>query len=313
MSLFQILTGSISARNFEPAAALAIGLSFVGAPALAAGQFGPASDILGMQLTMSKDELHKFIDDKFDVANFKEVTSKLGNSDYSTPDIVTQFTFRITPKDEQAANAKKDADEKAEIQNLNKAGFTGPGDRPVPAARGVDAIVIALSPVTGSNDILSIDRMRFYAEGDRPLLNVLLDSFTEKYGPPTYADPAMPNNFVWSTAYTDKNAAYRAGCRNIADELAIAHAFTYHLENMANFEPTPMPLPANRKNEKCGVALHLKVNASQDGYVYGFLVTLTDEEKAKAAAQAFSDDFAANNKKAVDARLSKDAGKKPEL
>ena len=177
-----------------------------------------SSDILGLRLDMSREDFRKAVESNMTVSDFEEKKETIGTADYSVKDVLVQYRFIVTPKSEEETNAAELEKEKTQIQAMRAAGFTSPLSRPVAQAKGADVIVASLDPKEGSSAILGIGRMRSYAPADRPLFKVLMDSITQKYGPPTYSDGL---GYHWSNTY--KTGVQQAGmdCSFVENQVAI--------------------------------------------------------------------------------------------
>jgi hypothetical protein len=264
---------------------LAIGVCSAAGHAFADGQLSPNSDILGMNFNMTPTQMKEVVGKSFAIANYQEHKDQIGTADYTAPEIVTVITFDIRPQ--------------SEVQTSGTDGTY------------TDHVALSLDPNSSGTSVLSIARDRTYPPENRLPVNVLVNEFTKKYGPPTYTDTM--GRYVWSNAYHNDQECSYAWADVVFGRLAQGGQV-----NFSNFlAPILQDIDRDRQVSspkiKAGMALRLTiwpVQGETGTYVSQFSSALTDEGRAISAFEAYDDSFqqaaqAAEKKKADQASQNK--------
>jgi hypothetical protein len=254
---------------------------FGGWPAFAGGPISPASDILGVNLTMSRDQAKKVIADAFPGSSIDEVPVEL------TTDVF-----------------KKSA----------TAGFFGSASG---GDFGNENVLVLYNPNDNASDVFGVFRGKAFPNANLPVAQVLLDSLYEKYGQPTRSTGnTLQKNMIWAAPgvleRTDRSLA-RCDSNGLdyfyegVDKRFIGEAFVGRMNLIANKNPM-------QDYSKCGTILQVSVMLSPDGtYARSMTERLIDLTKATAELNQFSNSFWSAANAAKQTKVSKDSQNKPKL
>jgi hypothetical protein len=152
---------------------------------------GHVPDILGLTLSMSREQAISYLKANFAASEPREITEAIGSRDYMSSQLpVSYVTYivRNTPTSEQ-------------LEKQAAAFYSPSGSEWTPAGIDFDEIKISVSPVN-SNEILAIKRRSSFRESDQPLLMVFQQSVVAKYGPPVdnaaVGQPGTQWSALWS-------------------------------------------------------------------------------------------------------------------
>lgn len=293
--------------------------------AYAAGPVSPESDILGVNLTMARDQAKKFLSSEFPGSETIDLTVQLGTNDFKKS-AVLGFIMNITSKADNSTNSAKSAQAAAQTQLNNRVLGNSPLNMPVAAAGdyGHDSVTVLADPNDNATDIFAISRYKEFSKANFPVRKVLLDSLTEKYG-----QPSRTNNlsFTWTApgvlertrnlqnkCYQDFNGAYLYelnpndlfGYDNSARSVVLNQVGSNFIRVINN--------PGVFDRSQCGTVLQITTQLSNDhAYVTSMNETLIDLTKAQSDLTVFAADFSARANAARQDKLLKGSLNKPKL
>jgi hypothetical protein len=252
-----------------------------GWPAVAAGPVSSSSDILGVNLTMSRDQAKKVIADAFPGPSIDEIPVELSTEIFKKPTTAGFF------------------------------GSASGGDF------GNENVLVLYNPNDNATDIFGLYREKVFPKSNLPVEKVLLASLYEKYGQPvrtggnslqkiiTWAAPGVLERTDRALARCDSNGLdyFYEG----VDKRYIGAAFVGRMNLIANKNPM-------QDYSKCGTILQVSAMLSADGvYVTSMKERLIDLTKATAELTQFSDNFWLAANAAKQSKVSKDSQNKPKL
>lgn len=252
-----------------------------GWPAVAGGPVSPSSDILGVNLTMSRDQAKKVIADAFPGPSIDEVPVEL------TTDVFKKSTT---------------------------AGFFGGASG---GDFGNENVLVLYNPNDAATDIFGVFRAKAFPKTNLPVEKVLIASLYEKYGQPVRVTGNSLNKImIWAApGVLESTDRSRARCDSSgldyfyesADRRFIGEAFVGKMNLIANKNPM-------QDYSKCGTILQVDVMLSGDGvYVTSMKERLIDLTKATLELTQFSNNFWLGANAAKQAKVSKDSQNKPKL
>jgi len=288
--------------------------------AYAGGPISPDSDIVGIKLSMTRDQAKQLIQQQFGTTDFPAKTMKFGMPEYNR-DIVLGFTGEITSAtDKQANQTRMDAQRKAAVAM----GCNSPLCMPVADGLIKDTISVYVDPTAGSSGILALVRKTEYPQNSDMLESVFLQSLADKFGKPFFNDNY--HGYYWADGipYSDRinylNNADFVECSRFADNVAdlpaqftsIMNAFASNSMNGYGKLRTKLP--------KC--SMYLKVSLSSGPkpggdyntrYVRGFTMALVNVRSAYGALSAYANDFWSAATKTQQDKSSTQSQNKPKL
>lgn len=251
-------------------------------PAFAGGPISPASDVLGVNLTMSRDQAKKVIADYFPGPSIEEASVELST------DVFKKSTT---------------------------AGFFAGA---IGSDFGNETVQVLYNPNENATDIFGVVRQKVFPRSSRPVEKVILGSLAEKYGQATRVSgiPAH-KTMIWAApGVLEQTDRARARCDNSggadyfyesAEKRYINEAFVGRMNLIANKNPM-------QDYSKCGTVLLVDLILTDDGlYVISMKQKLIDLTKATSELMKFSDAFWSNANAAKQAKVSKDSQIKPKL
>lgn len=292
---------------------LAVCIVLLPSPLFAQDKFGSNSDIVGLKLSMSRDEAIKFLKTNFNVVDSKELKQQIQTNDYKTPEILLGYELTIITKGEQDQNKAQTKNEK-ENEKVAAAIGVRPGLRQNEFAS--DKIKIALDP-TDENRILAITRTRNFNPDDMPLANVFYNTFIEKYGKPKKdSDRGVPlnggvENGVWSDKVwptTDQNLDFRC-------YWALGLVEDMHLQITSLMKEISTNSSNLKDVDRCGTAMDLRdISYAKNGeYVGRFKQRIANISQTIISIKQFQADLIAKSETAKRNRVNSDSQKKPQL
>jgi hypothetical protein len=289
----------------------------------AAGPISPESDILGIKLTMSRDQARALISSSYPGAQIVDLPVQLGTPEYKKS-AIAGFTANITSAEDQANNQQKNEQAQKEFQARQAAGF---GNSPLnmsvssPGDYGREQIYVQVDPNDNSTDIFGVSRYKEFTRAHPIPANVLLQSYIEKYGPPsvsqygesfTWMAPGVvektKNPPVHCTLGTQTDSYFYENPKNASPQL-IADSFVRAVSNINAGDTLPY-----YNYSRCGTVLQLNLALSNDKqYAQSMSATLIDLAKARAELKQFAADFIAHANAAKQEKMSRDSMNKPKL
>jgi len=265
----------------------------------AQAKFNNSTDILGINLTMSKDDITKTLQ-----ANNKDLTpgeykKEIQTPNFKGPEWIIGYHYDVTPKEEQDLNSKEiEAAKKSAEEYMSRTGQRPPmriRDHE-PAKDGID---ISVNP-NDTNKVLSIVRKKDYTVNGQPLLKVFKDALYSKYGKPTKDEG---NSIVWSDKLLSPDHLFpctQLG-KNISNGGQLPYMLNYYEQNA-------------QQTASCGIIMEINIKGGKSPeYVGGFEVTLANCPQANASLKALKATMVEGEQKGNQERLNKDAQKKPQL
>jgi hypothetical protein len=287
---------------------LAIFLIYV---SIAYAQISNESDILGIKLTMKKDEAIDLLTSKYSARKIKDLTMDINTSDYSMKNVLLGYMFDITPQSDIDKNNAEEQKGREGVQRAIAATGQRPGLRIRDHEPGKDIVKLYVDP-ENSNKILGITREKNFLPDDQPLEKVLVDTFVTKYGSPRdIPNDSTSPDIVWTSAVMKKRDANESTRDTyLSCQVAINNMGSYDIQfvNLVN------SLQLKQNDAKCGTAMvaSLRQGKSKE-YTSEFSQRLVDIPLMLDALKVFRDKFMAEAEKATQKRLNNDASKKPQL
>jgi hypothetical protein len=288
----------------------------------AAGPISPESDILGIKLTMSRDQAREVISSSYPASQIVDLPVQLATPEYKKS-TVAGFEADITSKEDQAANQQKNEQAQKEFQARQAAGF---GNSPLnmsvasPGDYGHDRIYVQVDPNDNATDIFGVSRYKEFSK-EHPLpISALLETFAEKYGQPAVSKYGA--SFTWmahgafaNTRNPPVHCTLEPGSDSYLYEdpritqQSIGQAFVTAVNNINAGKTLPY-----YNISKCGTVLQLSIGLSNDRqYATSMSVVLIDLAKGHAELKQFAADFFAHANAAKQHKLSTDSQNKPRL
>lgn len=304
----------MSYRRMLAVAAQTMLVGIVG-PTYAAGPIGPDSDILGIKLTMSREQAKKTITNGFPGSQAIELPAQMGTAEYKKS-TVGGFFADVTTAADQANNQRTIEQANKEFEAKKAAGF---GDSPLnrtigaPGDVGHDRVVVLYDPNDGATGIFAVSRRKEFTKANFVPAKVLLDSFIEKYGPPSRTNGG---SFTWTApGVLQRTQKSPAKCYNeFGDYFYESGNDRFFSEQFVNFLNLIASKNPNVDFSQCGTVLQVNFTLSNDKLsALGMTETLIDLTRGYAEVKAFSDDFWLHANAAKQEKLMKDSQNKPKL
>ena len=294
-------------------------------PAYADIKIGHDTDILGLNLTMTRDQAKKYVSDHFSGASIVDLPVQMG-TDVFKKSTVSGFVADITTKEENSANKDKTQQINDYVDKTKKYLGDSPLDRPISYAGdfGSDHVMILLNPNDNATDIFGISRYKKFSKSSFPVEKTLFTSLVEKYGQPSrsngtrytwtasgvLARPHTPNHecfkdfndyFLYET---DPDLIFSGNAITRGLQIGqISDSFVNIINHLDVFD-----------RSKCETVLQIVLTLSNDGtYVTGMTETLIDLTQAQSKLKEFADDFWHRANAAKQEKLNRDSQNKPKL
>ena len=288
----------------------------------AAGPISPDSDILGIKLTMTRDQARSVISANYPSAQIIDLPVQLGTPEYKKS-AVAGFMADITSKADQANNQQKADQANKEFAARQAAGF---GDSVLnrsvasPGDYGREKIYVQVDPNDNMSDIFGVSRYKEFTKDHSLPISALVATFAEKYGQPSITQNGT--SFTWmapGVVEKIRNPPVHCVLNSDGDSYlyenpkitaqTIGGAFTNTINNIKAGDTLPY-----YNISKCGTVLQLSVGPSNDRqYATSMSVVLIDLSKARAELKQFAADFFAHADAAKQQKLSTDSLNKPKL
>jgi hypothetical protein len=287
----------------------------------AAGPISPESDILGVNLTMGRDQAKKTLLDAFPGSETIDLTA-LPSTDVFKKSVILGFIMNITSKGDASANNARGAQAAAQTQLNNKTLGASPLNMPVASAGdyGRDSVTVLADPNDNATDVFAISRYKDFSKANFPVTKILLDSLVEKYGQPSRTNDLT---FTWAApgARSLQDKCYQDFTAGYLYELNANDLFGYGsssravvLNDVGSIFVRVISNLSVFDRSQCGTILQVKTQLSNDrAYVTSMHETLIDLTKAQADLKTFTDDFSRHANAAKQEKLLKDSQNKPKL
>jgi hypothetical protein len=250
-------------------------------PSLAAGPVNNDSDILGIKLSMTRDQAKKVIAAAFPGPSVEELPVELGTD-----------TF------------KKSA----------AAGFIAQASG---GDFGREIVSVLFNPNDNATDIFAVSRFKEFPKSSVPVASVLVASLIEKYGQPARVkDNGFQQLLAWAAPGVFERTDRSPGkCDRtsgdfyyeFADRNYVGGAFVSMMNLIASKNP-------GMDYSKCGTILQIEYRlASDKAHVEWMKERLIDLTKSTSEMAQFSNDFWSKADAAKQAKISKDTQNKPKL
>lgn len=304
-------------------------LAVIAGASYAAGPIPSESDILGIKLTMTRDQAKKTILDGFPGAHLVELPVEIGTPDYKKS-FIAGFAADITTAQDQANNQRQNQQAKSEFEAKKAAGFgSSPLNQTVarPGDYGHDRVIVLYDPADSANGIFAVSRDKEFARSEFIPPKALLDTFIQKYGEPsrakgssiTWTAPGVlqrTQRFVakcYLESYEYHNYLYER-----IDDNFFSDRFSFLARNNfdAQFVNVLNNIITSRLSDRsqCGTVMQLFLTMSNDGaYATGMTETLIDLTRGYAELRAFAADFRAHADAAEQEKLLRASQNKPKL
>jgi hypothetical protein len=289
----------------------------------AGGPISPDSDILGIKLTMSRDQARALIASTYPASKIVDLPAQLMTPEYGAS-TTAGFMADITSSEDQANNKQKNEQAQKEFQAKQAAGF---GNSPLnmtvsaPGDYGRETLFVQVDPNDNTTDIFGISRYKLFTKSNMVPVNALLASFAEKYGQPSTSK--FGTSFTWLASGVLANIQrppVHCMLGSVGENYLYENAKNIRLDSIGNsFVAAINSINAGDtlpyyNITKCGTVLQLNVERSNDlQYATSMSVALIDLAKARAELKQFAASFFAHANAAKQAKLSKDSLNKPKL
>ncbi|MEJ0051705.1 MAG: hypothetical protein WDN02_10975 [Methylovirgula sp.] len=309
-------------------AAAQAGLVLTGAAPAFAGDvpFGPDSDILGIRLSMSRDEARKLIAQNYPGAPISDFNGALRSGDFQKV-VPIAFIADLTSKAVQSANQQKNAQLQADERARAAVGLGGPviGQ---PGDFGADRIKVLFDPNDGTTDIIGVSRYTAYPPGHQPVTATLLAALKAKYGEPVRSEGNFPYemNYTWMQPDAWKRTKnlfpgcfHDGGVQTLWDDAYGAGVYTERGEeeftNDGFLQGVNFTSSGNLNYfARCGVVLQVNLRFVKQGdYVGEMRASLLNLSQAHTELKAYGAAFWKAADEARAKQLNTDAANKPKL
>lgn len=322
---------TLSYRHLVALSAAQAMIVISGGSSFAGGPVSNESDILGLKLTMSRDQAKKQLSDNFPGGQILDIPVQI-SSDTFKKSAVAGFLADLTSSADAATNKNRIDQIKSQTEQNRKYLGESPLNMPVGTAGdfGHDGLMVLANPNDNATDIFGVVRHTEYSKSNMPVANVLLNALKDKYGPPTHS---TGNSFTWTapgvieraqkTAFkcfqdfngnylyeTDSNSFF------LGDKTNSNYSVTQNVllnQEGSQFINFINHLPGNDRSQ-CGIIVNVFLNLSNDGaYVTKMTTRLIDLARANAELKAFTDNFWQNANAAKQGNIARDSLNKPKL
>jgi len=294
-----------------------------GGPSFAGGPISNDSDILGIKLTMSRDQARKFVSDNFRGSSIVELPVELGTPEFEKP-TVAGFLVDITNKEDQAVNQRANEQANKNFEARKAAGF---GDSPLNRTfgsagdLGQEKLLILVNPNDNGTDIFAVSRYKEFTKVNSPVAKVLLESLIEKYGQPSLVK--FGTSYTWmAPGVLERTQKPAVHCFSETD----VGSFLYENPKLVAVNTVGISFLTAAKNidagdklpyydiSKCGTVLQVNLALTNDqAYVTSMSTRLIDLTKGHTELKQFTSDFWRGANDAKQAKMSRDSQNKPKL
>lgn len=291
--------------------------------AQAAGPISPDSDVLGIKLTMTRDQAQAAVTSAFPGAKIVDLPVTVQTPEYKQS-TSAGFFADVTSKDDQANNQQQNAKANQEFEAKRAAGMGNSFlNRTVaqPGDFGREIVFVQTNPNEGQSDIFGVSHYREYPRSAAVVTNVLLKAFIDKYGAPTISNKT---NLAWLQPgiLREANRIPRVQCdlQFFGDHIFyedpaqvspqyIGASFVASLNSLPFADQSP-----TLNKARCGTVLELVLGLSNDGqYVYKMSTVFMDVPKARAELKQFQAAFQQHIQAVKQQQLDKASQNKPRL
>jgi hypothetical protein len=252
-----------------------------GGAAYAGGPVNNDSDILGIKLSMTRDQARKVIAAAFPGPSVEELPVELG-TDMFKKSAVAGFIAQASGGD-----------------------------------FGRESVSVLFNPNDNATDIFAVSRFKEFPKSSVPVASVLVASLTEKYGQPARAaDHGAEQLLAWAAPGVLERTDRSPGkCDRtsgdfyyeFADRNYVGGAFVSMMNLIASKNP-------GMDYSKCGTILQIQYRlASDKAHVEWMKERLIDLTRSTSEMAQFSNDFWSKADAAQQAKISKDTQNKPKL
>ena len=288
----------------------------------AAGPISDASDILGINLTMTSAQARAAISSQFPGAKIIDLPVQLATPDYKQS-ASAGFMADITSAEDRTNNQQTSQQAMKEIQARRAAGLGGSVlDMPVtsPGTFGHDQIHVQVDPNENRTDIFGVSRYKEFPSSHPVPVDALLQDFVGKYGRPSVTKYGA--SFTWmapGVAEKTRRPPVHCTLESESDSYlyenpqstpqSIGLSFVTAVNNINAGDTTPY-----YNISKCGTVLQLSIGLSNNRqYAISMKVVLIDLTKARAELKQFAANFFVHANAAKREKLMKDSQNKPRL
>jgi hypothetical protein len=312
---------TLSYRHLVAVSAIQAISVLTGGPSLAGGPVSNESDILGIKLTMSRDQARKFVSENFPGSAIIDLPIELGTPDFKKS-TVAGFLVDITSKDDQAANQRTNEQATKAIEVNKAVGLGGSAIVSSAGDHGQEKLLILVNPNESGTDIFAVSRYKEFTKANFPVAKVLLDSLIDKYGQPSLVK--FGSSYTWMAPgvleRTQKPVVVHCFSEsNIGSFLyenpklvalnTVGIGFSSAVNNIDAGDKVPYD-----NISKCGTVLQVNLDLTDDRtYVKGMMTRLIDLTRGHAELKQFTSDFWRGANDAKQAKVSRDSQNKPKL
>jgi hypothetical protein len=297
-------------------------------PSIAGGPISNESDVLGIKLSMSRDQVKKLISDNYPGAPIVELPVELGTPEFKKS-TVAGFVADITSKQDQAVNQRTNDQGRKDFEVGKALGFgDSPLNRAVASAGdlGHERVVVLYNPNDNATDIFAVARHKEFTKESMPLTQVLVESLIEKYGQPS-GRPLGSNipSFTWMApgVFESTQKPYRIKCFDgysggsslfyenpeITTTNNVGIGFSFAVNKVDAGARDPFSNIA-----KCGTVLNISLTVSDDKtHVTQMETGFVDLTRGHTELKEFATDFFRHVDAAKQAKISRDSQNKPKL
>jgi hypothetical protein len=303
------------------AVSMPVMLSLIGGSSYAADPIGPAADILGVKLTMTRDQAKAFVSGSFPGTSIVELPVQIGTAEYKQSTVVG-FMDDITSKEDQATNERSKEEVRKQLEARMPAYGNSALNLPVnsPSANGYgrEKLFVLANPNDGATDIFGVSRYKQFTKANMPPIQALLSALTEKYGEPVSKYNTGNLGYTWMAAGFYERTQKRVRCtgpgnflyegaENVSPQ-SITQGFVTSINDI-NFGDTNPYL----NFAKCGTVLSVDLVTRDGLYVSSMSEDLIDLTKGRAELKQFAADFFRRASAAKQEKLLQHSQNKPRL
>jgi len=293
--------------------------ALIGGPSVAGGAISNESDILGIKLSMSRDQAKQFIRQQFGTSDFPPITVDLGTPEYSL-NVDVGFSADVTPKKDKDANQTQLDNTTKLNEQLRANGCNSAMCLSTAPKLLKDTLDVYFDPNDNGNAMLAMTRHVIYPESSDILYSAFVQALTDKFGsPPQFMGDSF--NHYWADVPVSKSHSELFECMKFADN------FGNRIGGLEDNFPLVMNGFGNRqiKPPKCGMYVKVNIDAvpkpAQGGmpsdfntkYVRKFDMTLVNVRAGYGALDSYASKFWAAANKAKQDKLTQQSQNKPKL
>jgi hypothetical protein len=310
---------TLSYRHLVAVSAIQAISILAGGPSVAGGAVSSESDILGIKLSMSRDQAKQFIQQQFGTSDFPPIAVELGTPEYNL-NVGVGFSADVTPKKDKEANQTQLDNTTKLNEQLRANGCNSAMCLSTAPQLLKDALDIYFDPNDGGTAMLAMTRHAIYPEGSDILYSAFVQALTDKFGsPPQFMGDSY--NHYWADVPVSKNHSELFECMKFAENFG---------NRVGAFEdkfPLVMNGFGNRqlKQPKCGTYARVYIEAypkpAQAGtpsdyntkYVRKFDMLLVNVRAGYGGLNSYAANFWAAANKAKQDKLIQQSQNKPKL